>query len=128
MSTRPVNPIIPKLSTQADLERECLTKANAGLSTLCVFALLPPLEEEFPESVEQHKQLIATIAAVKRHFFEQTEKEVIAAAKAASEDGTTSASLLPTYLFSWMDGTAPEATKFVSKFGLSSDLPSMMVD
>ena len=107
----PLDPNVPKVASLEDLNEHCAKHAEAaGLSALCVLTFLPPLEPEFKESVEQHESYIEVLKKLKASFYQLADTEK-----------------LPSFQFVWLDGTAKSGAQLINKFGMSSDLPSVMV-
>ncbi|KAG0261597.1 hypothetical protein DFQ27_002891 [Actinomortierella ambigua] len=104
-STEPFDPKVHQAKTQADLARECLDKA-AGT---CLLALMV-VEEEFPESVEQHTANLAVLERVKAAMHEKEQK------------GTRA----PVHIV-WLDALNKDVQRLRDQFQLSSDVPGLML-
>lgn len=63
-SNSAVNPAIPELVSQKDLESLCLSKSG-----VCVVAFVN-LEPEYPESVSDHKFNLEALSLVKKKFYD----------------------------------------------------------
>lgn len=78
------------------------------MSPLCIYTFLPPLEKDFPESVQQNKEMLEVITSIKKKYYEDSDKP-------------------PPYSFIWSNGVSQSSTIIINKFGLSSDLPAVLV-
>ncbi|KAF9978738.1 protein disulfide isomerase (PDI) protein [Actinomortierella ambigua] len=103
--TEPFDPKVHQAKTQADLQRECLDKATGT----CVLAFMV-VEEEFPESVEQHAENLAILERVKAAVHEK------------EKQGTRA----PVH-FVWLDALKKDVQQLRDRFQLSTDVPGLML-
>lgn len=125
-----------ELKTQKDLDAACIQPSEEGLSNLCLIAFLPPLEKEYAESVKQRNESIELLKSLKKYFYEAQYGKSSSGRKSKADDdddddeengNSKAASSVPSYHISFTDGTTKHASKIISQFGLSSDLPSVLI-
>ncbi|CAG8746836.1 10116_t:CDS:2 [Gigaspora margarita] len=100
-----VDPEINEITTQSQLESQCLSKPIG----LCVFSFLI-LEPEYPESVAEHSNNLEIVRKVKKKFYDQS-----------SVDKKLS------LRFFWFNALSKEAKKLIKDFKLSDMFPNLMV-
>jgi hypothetical protein len=106
----PFDPVVYRVSNQTVFEEHCVQAASKFPSSFCVLSFLPPLEEEFEESVKQHRNLIAILTELKKDLYEARKSN----------------SPLPRVNLMWLDGSQEENFKLLQRFGVATDLPSVV--
>ncbi|CAG8741281.1 20424_t:CDS:2, partial [Gigaspora rosea] len=101
----PFDPEIYEITTQSQLESQCLSKPIG----LCVFSFII-LEPEYPESVAEHSNNLEIVRKVKKKFHDQS-----------SVDKKLS------LRFFWFNALSKEAKKLIKDFKLSDMFPNLMV-
>ncbi|CAG8446443.1 16454_t:CDS:2 [Dentiscutata erythropus] len=100
-----VDPEIYEITTQSELESQCLSKPIG----LCVFSFLI-LEPEYPESVADHSNNLEILRKVKKKFHDQS-----------SVDKKLS------LRFFWFNALSKGAKKLIKDFKLSDMFPNLMI-
>ncbi|KAI3631222.1 hypothetical protein MIR68_010712 [Amoeboaphelidium protococcarum] len=103
-------PSVSQITSQVDFEKHCVQNTNAP-SALCMVVLMPVLEADVSESVQQHQDLISLLEQVKAdlHRLKDTKQ-------------------FPKTEIMWAFGNTEGVQKnIINKFGLASDLPTAFV-
>ena len=107
----PFDPNIPQIEDQTDYEKYCVAASEKGLSSVCFIVFLPPVEEEYPESVQQHGDTITMHQALKEDLHQLRQK---------------SPSSVSNVFMSWSFGHTQLVQNIMHKFGVSTDMPSAL--
>lgn len=108
-----VDPNVYQITNQRDFKQHCLDPADKGVSALCLVAFLPPVDEEFEDTIKYRDDLVDTLTTVKRELNDIRLRP--------------SSSSVPNVYFLWTYGHEESKQALLNRFGASTDLPSAFI-